>query len=73
MSPPVQRNQAAGLSHTVTADDVEEGEVDALVQGLLKAVTAEGFEDCFKAKVWARMSVHLRPEQEFNMRAVQGC
>lgn len=37
----------------LTAHDVEEGEVDALVQGLLKDVTAEGFEDCFKAKVSA--------------------
>ena len=27
--------------------------MDALVQGLLKGVTAEGFEDCFKAKVCA--------------------
>ena len=30
--------------------------MDALVQGLLKGVTAKGFEDCFKAKVRARMS-----------------
>lgn len=43
--------QAAGCSHVLTAHDMEEGEVDALVQGLLKDVTAEGFEDCFKAKV----------------------
>lgn len=50
-------DQAAGSGHALTADDVEEGEVDALVQGLLKGVTAEGFEDCFKAKV----RTHTRP------------
>lgn len=45
------RAQAAGSSDVVTAEDVEEGDVDALVRGLVKRVTAEGFEDHFKAKV----------------------
>ena len=34
--------------------------MDALVQGLLKGVTAEGFEDCFKAKVRAHTSLGSR-------------
>ena len=36
--------------------------MDALVQGLLKGVTAEGFEDCFKAKVPAHASLGTRSQ-----------
>ncbi|KAL0045252.1 hypothetical protein WJX82_001839 [Trebouxia sp. C0006] len=42
--------QASGCSTEVTEDDVEEGEVDKLVKGLLQQVTQDGLEDQFKSK-----------------------
>ncbi len=39
-------SQASGCSTEVTEDDVEEGEVDKLVKGLLQQVTQVAFYNC---------------------------
>ena len=44
-------SQASGCSTEVTEDDVEEGEVDKLVKGLLQQVTQVAYVSCHDASV----------------------